>query len=89
MLYINGTTASDQENARAWLRSAFGSEASETTTEASNANQWYQLYDTRVTTIEINRASKVQREVTITFEDHNGALVDPKDAVIHMEIDRA
>jgi hypothetical protein len=88
-LLCNGTVAADQENCRAWLRNAFGSGASETTSEESAANLWYQLYDTRVTQIDINQASKVQRSVTISFEDHNGALIDPKDCVLHMEIDRA
>jgi hypothetical protein len=85
-LFVNGTVASDQENCRAWLRAAFGSSATETTSASTNANQWYQLYDTRKTVIEMNQPSKVLRKVTGRFEDHNGAQIEPKDAIIHMEI---
>ena len=86
--YVNGTVASDQENCRAWLRAKFGSSATETTSESTNANQWYQLYDTRDTVIEMEQPSKVLRSVTGRFEDHNGAQITPKDAILHMEIDR-
>ena len=88
-IYINGNDSTQAENARAWLRTQYGSEATETTnTEQTNANQWYQLYDTRITEIDMNQPSKVQRGVSVRFEDHNGALLDPKDAVIHMQMER-
>ena len=88
-LYINGTDSTQAENARAWLRNQYGSTATETTnTEQTNTNQWYQLYDQRITKIDMNQPSKVQRSLTVRFEDHNGALLGPKDAVLHMEIDR-
>jgi hypothetical protein len=88
-IFITGTDTTQAENARAWLRNQYGSTATEgTNTEQTNANQWYQLYDTRTTQIEMNQPAEVQRQITVRFEDHNGTLLVPKDAVLHVEIER-
>jgi hypothetical protein len=90
--YLKGAVLAEQEDCRAWLRNHIGSSNTESTTsETTVSNSWYQLYDKRMTQIDIEQSSssKVQKSLTVSFEDHNGNLFTPKDAILHMEIDRS
>ena len=89
--FLKNNVQSEQENVRSWLRNHMGSTNTETSESESTAtNQWYQLYDTRITTInmEPSRASKVQKSLQISFEDHHGNLFDPRDVILHMSIEK-
>ena len=71
-------------SAKNWMIQKWsGTPASSTVTSTT-----YQLYDPRTTHINMARPADVLREITLEFQDHDGAAVAPSAGTIHLSVQR-
>lgn len=81
VLNVNDAAALAAKN---WMLGKYtGTAASSTST-----NTTYQLYDPRTKHIDMARPADVIREITLEFQDHSGAAVDPSAGTIHLTVER-
>ena len=82
----NGLDATHVADCQQYLRNQYGAAASSSEEETTTAAVDYQMYDTRLTTIVMDRPAEVISKITLRFQDHDGAAIDPTDAVIHLQV---
>ena len=82
----NGLDATHVSNSQKWLRNQYGAGGSGSSGETTTATIDYQLYDTRITKIPFSRPAEVIKTIRLKFEDHDGAPIDPTDAVVHLSV---
>ena len=83
VVVITSNADTDVENIELYLRQVYRGIG--TTTTTTTASQ-YQLYDPRVTNLNMYQPQDVMRNIELKFEDQDGALFDPEDIVISLEV---
>jgi hypothetical protein len=85
LIGANGSNQQEYDDSITWLKNWFGvTSSSESSGESSSTSLDYQLLDTRKKKITLNQPHDTINDITLHFQDHDGAAIDPVSAVIHI-----